>query len=207
MVRKKPRGRESAARTALVLVDFVNDFDYPGGEALLRATRRVVPAVMRLADRAREASVPVIYANDNFERWRSDFSGQVRRLSAPEHPAASIVGPLAPGPDDYYVLKPRHSAFHATPLELLLHSLGVERLVLAGIAADSCVLISACDAHVRGFAVNVPADCVASARDKDAREALDVMARAAQADIRPSARVRWSGPAPTRRDVFRRSVR
>lgn len=207
MARQSKRRKDHAAGTALVLVDFVNDFDYPGGDALLRATRRVVPAVTRLAERARHASVPVIYANDNFERWRSDFSGQVRRLSAPEHPAASIVAPLAPGPDDYYVLKPRHSAFHATPLELLLHSLGVERLVLAGIAADSCVLISACDAHVRGFAVNVPSDCVASARVRDAREALAVISRAAQADVRPSAQVRWSGIAPTRRDVFRRSVR
>jgi nicotinamidase-related amidase len=198
--------RRTTSPTALVLIDLVNAFDYPGGAAMLRATRKIVPAVARLAHRAREAHVPVIYANDNFARWRSDFRELVERLVAPDHPARPVVQPLAPAADDYFVLKPRHSAFYATPLELLLHSLGVERVVLAGISAESCVLITACDAHVRGFGVHVPADCVASARSRDARDALKLVASAAGADTAPASAVRWSRGGPSRRRVLGRSL-
>jgi nicotinamidase-related amidase len=197
--------KRTTTRTALVLIDLVNAFEYPGGAAMLRATRKIVPAVSRLAHRAREARVPVVYANDNFARWRSDFRELVERLVAPEHPARPVVQPLVPAADDYFVLKPRHSAFYATPLELL-HSLGVERVVLAGISAESCVLITACDAHVRGFAVHVPADCVASARSRDAHDALKLVASSAGADTAPASAVRWSGVGPSRRRVLGRSL-
>lgn len=173
---------------------------------MLRATRRIVPAVARLVTRARAAAVPVIYANDNFSRWRSDFRELVERLTADDHPAQDVVLPLAPHPDDYFILKPRHSAFYATPLELLLHSLGAHRTILAGIAADSCVLMTACDAHVRGFTVHIPEDCVASARSRDARQALALAARVAGAETAPSASVRWSRPVPSRRRILRRSL-
>jgi len=177
--------------TALLLIDLINAFEYPGGEAMRDATLKIVPAVAKLARSAREAKVPVIYANDNFGRWRSDFRELVERLSRDDHPAHDVVRPLAPGPDDYFILKPRHSAFYGTPLELFLHDLEVERLVLAGIAADSCVLMTGCDAHVRGFEVVVPADCTASPKDEDARQALDLLERAARAEIVRDERVDW----------------
>jgi nicotinamidase-related amidase len=182
-------------RTALLLVDLVNAFDYEGGEAMRNATLAIVPAVAALAQRARAAAVPVIYANDNFGKWRSDFRTLVDTLSAPDHPAHAVVRPLVPHPDDYFILKPRHSAFYGTPLELFLHDLEVERVVLTGIAADSCVLMTACDAHVRQFGVSVPADCVASADGANARQALELVRRVTKADVRESAHVGWAADA------------
>ncbi len=179
-------------RAALVLIDLVNAFDYSGGEALRDATLQVVPAIATLAQRARAAEVPVIYANDNFGKWRSDFRKLVDTLSAPDHPAQAVVRPLVPHPDDYFILKPRHSAFYGTPLELFLHDLEVERVVLTGIATDSCVLMTACDAHVRQFRVQVPRDCVASADPANTEQALEVMRRVTKADVRASAHVDWS---------------
>jgi nicotinamidase-related amidase len=177
--------------TALLLIDLINAFDYEGGEAMRDATLPIVPAVAKLARSARQAKVPVIYANDNFGLWRSDFRELVERLSSAGHPAHAVVRPLMPGPDDYFILKPRHSAFYGTPLELFLHDMEVKRVVLAGIAADSCVLMTGCDAHVRGFDVHVPADCVASPDPDNARQALDLLARTASADIAAGDRVDW----------------
>jgi nicotinamidase-related amidase len=79
-------------------------------------------------------------------------------------------------------------------------------VVLAGIAAESYVLITACDAHVRGFAVRVPTDCVASARSRDARDALKLVASAAGADTTAASAVRWSRAGPSRRRVLGRSL-
>ena len=74
---------------------------------------------------------------------------------------------LGPQHDDYAVVKPKHSGFYATPLELLLTHLGARSLVLTGLAGDACVLLTAADAYLRAYRLFVPGDCVASA-DRDA---------------------------------------
>ena len=76
--------------------------------------------------------------------------------------AGRVVQLLVPGKEDYFVLKPKHSAFYATPLELLLTYLKVSTLILTGIAGDVCVLFTAGDAFLRDYHLFVPSDCIAS---------------------------------------------
>lgn len=178
------------ARDALLLVDVINRFDFPGSEALLR---RALPAARRiaaLAARAREAGVPVVYANDNYGRWRSDFRATLSRCLDPRCRGKAVASLLRPAPRDYFVLKPRHSAFYASPLELLLRELRVRRVVVTGFAADSCVQATAIDAYMRGFELAVPADCVAAESDRAARAAVAQMRDMLSADARPSRRLR-----------------
>jgi nicotinamidase-related amidase len=96
---------------------------------------------------------------------------------------------LAPAPDDYFVLKPKHSAFFSTTLDTLLKYLRVERLILTGITGDMCVLITATDAHMRDFELYVPRDCTASITTAQNRMALDYMKRVADAETTPSTRL------------------
>lgn len=58
---------------ALVLIDVINDLEFEGGEKLFRSAVPVAKNIARLKERAHRAGVPVIYVNDNFGRWRSDF--------------------------------------------------------------------------------------------------------------------------------------
>jgi nicotinamidase-related amidase len=90
---------------------------------------------------------------------------------------------LQPDEDDYFVLKPRHSAFFQTNLEILLGYLGVTTLIITGMAADICVLFSANDAYMRNFRIAVPSDCVASESNDRAQEVLKLMQRVLKADI------------------------
>src|SRR5205085_2726989 len=115
-----------------------------------------------LKQRARRANVPVIYANDNFGRWRSDLSAQVNHCLYDGVRGQPLVELLQPGEDDYFVLKPKHSAFFSTSLDILLEYLGTESVVLAGIAGNNCVLFTANDAYMRDLHLLVSADCVAS---------------------------------------------
>ena len=149
-------------RIAVLLVDVINDFDFPEAESLLAGAQRAVPRIAALLGRARAAGVPVIYVNDNFGRWRSDFRSTVERCSEPFRPGAALVRQLAPQPGDYFVLKPQHSGFFHTPLELVLHELRAEILVLCGFATNSCVSFTAHDAHMRGFRVVIPHDTTAA---------------------------------------------
>jgi nicotinamidase-related amidase len=148
--------------TALVLIDVINAFDFEGAESLVRAAKRVAPTIERLAARARKSGVPVIYVNDNFGRWRSDFKSTVAICTKPGQPGREIATLLRPHEGDYFVLKPQHSGFYFTALEPLLMHLDTRSLILTGFAGNLCVLFTANDAHMRGFHVVVPSDCTAS---------------------------------------------
>ena len=171
---------------ALVLVDVINDLEFPGGDRLEAPALAAAERIAALKGRARRAGVPVIYANDNFGRWRSDFREVVEHVLHDGVRGRRLAELLEPDEHDYFVLKPKHSAFFATTLDPLLQYLGADRLVLAGITGDICVLLTAADAYMRDLRLHVPADCVASIDAEENRRALDYIARVFEADIRPS---------------------
>lgn len=167
---------------ALLLIDVINDFDFPEAEALIPAAERAAPRIEALAKRARAANVPVIYVNDNFGHWRSDFRSTVSRCREDKRPGSAIVRRLAPKQSDFFVLKPMHSGFFNTPLELLLDELHSEVLVLCGFATNSCVAFTAHDAHMRGFSCCVPKDTTAANTPLLAEQALALMETTLRAD-------------------------
>src|SRR5438128_2716716 len=158
-----PLAEEAAAgATALLIVDMISHWRFPGAEALLAQSARMAPHIAALKVRCRRAGVPAIYANDNHGRWRSDFRRVVDESLAQGGAAARITTLLAPDDDDYFVLKPKHSGFFATPLDLLLQHLQARRLIITGVATDQCVTTTAVDARMRDYEVIVPRDCVAT---------------------------------------------
>jgi nicotinamidase-related amidase len=150
------------AKAALLLTDVINDLDFPGSEPLIRAVEAMAPRLARLADRARRAGVPVIYVNDNFGHWQSDWRKVVTWCQRPQSPGRTVVEQLRPQDDDYFVLKPKHSGFFSTTLDLLLKQMGARTVVLAGVATDICILFTANDAYMRDYSVVVARDCVAA---------------------------------------------
>ena len=176
-------------RVALLIIDMINAFDFEGAERMLPRARAAAKAVGALRGRARAAGVPVVYVNDNFGRWRSDFRsilGHVLRDGCRGKPIAEL---LRPEQDDYFVLKPKHSGFQFTTLDVLLAHLGAQTLILIGVAGNFCVLFTAHDAYMRDYRLVVPRDCVASQTAADDRYALAHMARVTKADTRVSARI------------------
>jgi nicotinamidase-related amidase len=180
-VARHQRGR----RTALLLIDWINDFAFDGHEALLEAAKPAARRAAELAERARAAGVPVLYVNDNFGCWRSSFPDVVEACR--QGPGRGIVELLHPHDDDFFVLKPKHSGFLHTPLELLLDHLGCGTLVLTGLAGNICVLFTAHDAHMRDFQIVVARDGVASNRACDNEFALEQLATVIHADVRDAA--------------------
>ena len=142
-----------------------------------------------LKRRAKEAQVPVIYVNDNFGRWQSDFNKLLDHCLTDGVCGRPVVERLRPESDDYFVLKPKHSGFFSTTLDILLEYLQVKTVILTGLTGDICVLFTANDAYMRDFNLVVPADCVASADPEENRHALEHMRRVLKADIRPSTEI------------------
>jgi nicotinamidase-related amidase len=181
---------ERSSRAVLLLIDVINRFDFDGGEALLRAARPVARRIARLKARAIRAGMPVVYVNDNFGRWRSDFRATVEHCLRDDAPGREFVQRLAPTARDYFVLKPSNSAFYASVLETLLRHFDAETLLLTGVATDNCVLFTAHDAYLRGFNLLVPRDCVAAETPARNSRALQIVSRTMKADVRPSDRLR-----------------
>jgi nicotinamidase-related amidase len=176
---------------ALLIIDVINDLEFPEAESLLQYALPMAERIAELKKRAKQARVPVIYANDNFGRWRSDFKAQVDHCIKDGTKGRPIVELLTPELDDYFVLKPKHSGFFSTTLDILLSYLGTKTVIMTGIAANICVLFTANDAYMRDLQLLVPSDCVASNTAEDNRYALHryalhQMQTILKADIRPS---------------------
>jgi nicotinamidase-related amidase len=174
---------------ALLLIDVVNDFDFPEAPQLLEYALPMARRIAALKERAQAAGVPIIYANDNFGRWRSDFRAQVEHCLAAESRGREIAELLRPADDDYFVLKPKHSGFFSTTLDILLRYLRVRTVILTGLAGNNCVLFTAHDAYLRDLALVVPEDCVASNTVEDNRSALHQIRTVLKGDTRPSAKL------------------
>jgi nicotinamidase-related amidase len=171
---------------ALLLIDTINDLEFPEGDQLLEFALPMARSLAALTRRARDAKIPVIYVNDNFGRWRSDFNTQVEHCLKDGVRGQPIVELIRPEMDDYFVLKPKHSGFMSTPLEILLHHLGAKVLILTGMACNICVLFTANDAYMRDFKLVVPSDCVASNTESENRYALEQIRQILKADTKSS---------------------
>jgi nicotinamidase-related amidase len=168
-------GPGERSSSALVVIDMINTYDHEDAELLAPAAERVVPVLADLIGRARDAGVPVIYANDNFGLWRSHHGELVE--SALSRPHAGLVEPIRPDDASLFVVKARHSIFYDTPMSYLLWHLDVGTVVLTGQVTEQCVLYSALDAHIRHLEVTVPRDAVASIHPHLAEAALEMMER------------------------------
>jgi nicotinamidase-related amidase len=194
-----PRNALLPERTALLLIDVVNPFDFPGADRLLRHARPAAYRIAALKRRAAAARVPSIYVNDNFGDWHHGLDHLVERCRSRAAPGHDFVGRLAPTPDDYYVLKPRHSGFLSTSLDALLDRLAVRTVVLTGLAAHICVLFTAIDAYMRGLEIAVASDCVAAEEPRQVRYALGQMREILKACVLPSRSLRFAQGSSARR--------
>lgn len=175
------------SEVALIIVDVINDLDFPEAKQLARFVPALADKIARLKRRAKAARVPVIYVNDNFGRWRSDFRALIEHCRKGK--SRSLIEKLYPEQDDYFVLKPKHSGFFSSTLETLLRYLRVRRLIITGIAGNFCVLFTANDAYMRDYELAIPCDCVISNTAKENTEALRLMGRYLKADTRRSQRI------------------
>ncbi|MFD3533651.1 isochorismatase family cysteine hydrolase [Streptomyces sp. NPDC058664] len=179
------------AEYALVVIDMLNTYRHEDADELVPSVERALPGIVDLLRRARAAGVPVIYANDNFGRWRSHHGQILDMALSGRHP--ELVEPVRPDDDSLFVVKARHSIFYETPLAYLLGSLGVDALVLTGQVTEQCVLYSALDAHIRHLDVTVPRDAVAHIHGDLADAALRMVERNMGGRIVDAADIPW-GP-------------
>jgi nicotinamidase-related amidase len=173
------------SKTALIVVDMINSYDFEDAQQLRTSVERALPCMVDLVERAREQDVRTIYVNDNYGAWQKGRDELVQEVLAGGFP--ELVEPIAPGDDVDFVVKARHSTFYETPLEYLLRQAEINRLILVGQVTEQCILYSALDAYIRHFEVHVPPDAVAHIHEELAQAALKMMEVNMRADLTPAA--------------------
>ena len=171
---------------ALLIIDAINDLEFPGGAGMLPRAVRMARNIAALKRRATTLGIPTVYVNDNFGRWRSDFRRIVAHCLEDDVRGRPVAELVTPDENDYFVLKPKHSGFYNTTLDLLLEYLRVETLILAGMATDVCVLFTAADAYMRDLRVIVARDCVTAVSPAAHRAALAQIRKVLKAEVTPS---------------------
>lgn len=177
------------SKTALLIIDMISDFEFEDAEKLFRQAAPIAGKIARLKTKAKKARVPVVYVNDNFGRWQSDFKKLLEHAADEKTRGAPIAELLAPDEEDYFVLKPKHSGFYSTTLEVLLEYLGAENLILTGVATDICILFTANDAYMRDYNLIIPRDCVAANDKKTNDKTLKYLEKILKADTRAATEI------------------
>ncbi|MDQ6788086.1 MAG: cysteine hydrolase [Acidobacteriota bacterium] len=180
------------SNVALVLIDVIGDYEFEDGEKLFKNALPMSEKLAALKQKAKQAEIPVIYVNDNYGKWQSDFKKLLAHSLDKNVRGSKIAERLAPDEDDYFVLKPKHSGFYSTTLEILLEHLQSKTLILTGVATDICVLFTANDAYLRDYKLVVPGDCVAANDEETNRLTLKYIERVLKADTRPSTEINFS---------------
>lgn len=173
-----------AGKRALIIIDIINDFDFKHGPELLANTEIITPNIIKMKKYAKKNRIPIIYVNDHYRLWQADLSKIIDHCKNSK--SEKIISKLAPNKDDFFLIKPKHSAFHQTALQALLSELRVNQLILTGIAGNICVLFTANDAYMREYNISVPSDCIASNDEQDNNYAIRMMENVLDANTKPS---------------------
>jgi nicotinamidase-related amidase len=173
-------------RYALLIIDMINDLEFTSGYQLLPHAIEAAKRISILKERLKKQGIPVVYVNDNYGRWQSDFRHLVSHCLREDVRGRPLAEVMKPEDDDYFILKPKYSGFFATPLDLLLDHLNVDTVIITGVAGDMCVQFTANDAYMRDYKLFIPSDCVASNSIETNEKALHTMKEVLKADIEPS---------------------
>lgn len=172
---------ERNSKQALLIVDMINDFNFHYGPILAEQADLISQNISSLKEKMKSNKCPIIYINDHYKLWQADFEKIAKKCS--NSLSEKIIDRLYPHEDDYFLIKPKHSAFYGTALNTLLYSLNVKELVITGIAGNICVLFTANDAYMREYKITIPSDCIASNTKEDNDFAIKMMENTLKARI------------------------
>ncbi|WP_057915851.1 isochorismatase family cysteine hydrolase [Peribacillus muralis] len=174
--------RHKSSSFALLIIDMINDFQFKHGDMLLEHTELIIDPILKLKKQMKEKGCPIIYINDHYDLWQADFDKIIERCKNDGN--APLIERIKPQQDEFFLIKPKHSAFYGTALNTLLTRLKVKTLIITGIAGNICVLFTANDAYMREYQLWIPEDCIASASKEDNNYALKMMDHVLKASIR-----------------------
>lgn len=146
---------------ALLVIDMLKDFVAEDGALSIADAKKIISNIKNVIEVARANQIPIIYICDSHRRDDKEF--EIWPVHCVEGTnGAEVIEELRPEAGDYIIKKQRYSGFFETDLDLRLKELGVEEVILTGVATNICVHYTASDAVLRGYSVIILKDCIAA---------------------------------------------
>ena len=166
--------RLDPARTAVLVVDMINEFCKPGGRMVLPGYEALVGPQTAIVAAARQAGAPVVWIHDAHRPgMRHEREWAKRTPHCLENTwATAVIDDLGALADEIHVTKRRYSAFFQTDLDLTLKDMAVDQLVVFGVVTNICVRSTVHDAFFNGYEVVVPADACAATGPREQDSSL-----------------------------------
>jgi len=142
-------------KTALLVVDMINDYLSPRGKRNCAPCRTIIPNIRRLINYARGKAWPVIYISTCLESEREPLVGKWGMHARKGTWGADVIPELKPLAEDLLVNKTTYDGFFNTSLDDILKKLKIEMVIVTGIHTHVCVLLTALGAFYRGYKVIV----------------------------------------------------
>jgi nicotinamidase-related amidase len=144
-------------KTALIIVDMLNDFVRADGALVVPEAKKLIPNQKKLLEKARRIGFEVIFLADNHMPDDPEFQIWPKHCVQGTY-GAKVVDELAPLKSEKVIPKRRYSGFFGTDLDLTLREAKVERIILVGVLTDICVMYTSADASARDYEVIVVSD-------------------------------------------------
>ncbi|ODT31021.1 MAG: isochorismatase [Kaistia sp. SCN 65-12] len=161
-------------RTAVIVVDMINEFCKPGGAMVLPGYETLVPHQLAVIEAAREVGAPVFWVHDvHRANMRRDREWVKRTPHCVEGSwGTEIIEDLGARDDEIHIIKRRYSAFFQTDLDMTLKDMQVNQIVVFGVVTNICVRSTVHDAFFNGYEVVVPQDCCAATGPREQESSL-----------------------------------
>ena len=161
-------------KPAFLVIDMVKDYFDPNHPiAVTPFARRLIDPINRLSRKFRENDWPVVFATDAFQPDDFLFGGRMKPHSIMGSTGAEVIDDLERAAGDFWLPKPKFSAFFQTGLETWLRERAVTLCAVAGITTNFCVLTTVMDAICHNFKAVLLEDCTAAVSEAIHQAMLD----------------------------------
>jgi nicotinamidase/pyrazinamidase len=167
-------------RPAILIIDTVKDnFDDRKNLPITPLARQTLEPINQITTAFRRHGWPVVFATDAFKREDFIFTGRMKPHSLAGTAGAEVIDELCRDAEDFWLPKPRFSAFFKTELDQWLKTRNVTLCAVAGITTHFCVLSTALDAICCDFKAVILEDCTAAISEKVHQQTVDIYRRTA----------------------------
>jgi nicotinamidase-related amidase len=165
-------------KPAFLIIDMVKDyFDESKKGPITRLAGPIIDPINRMSAVFRRHGWPVVFSTDAFQEDHFFFKSKMKPHAIAGTPGAEVIDALERGPEDYWLPKPKMSAFFQTGLEGWLRERGVTLCAVAGIATPFCVLTTVLDAVCHDFKAVLLEDCCMAGSQQIHDQTLDIYRR------------------------------